>query len=228
MNPPVLLKGLPFVEGRLLPDSVLRLGRVELRVSAVERFQVAGGRRGPTPASRRMVYALCGMGIPLGIVLIAAVPKSKPPDWSQRPQKLWVDEQKASCPQQDSATASALATKLRVQAETARERAPFSPEDGTQAVDLFVSAAACYDTAGADDEASLARAAGANLRQVMEREFHVHQVRLERALVAKHYDQAKTEIRLLMSFANHRVTDYFNWLSTLDRQLAVKFAAESK
>lgn len=228
MNPPVLLNGSPLVEGRLLPDSVLRLGRLELRISAVERFHVAGARRGPTPASRRMIYALCGIGIPLGIVLIAAGPKSRAPDWSQRPQKLWVNEQKASCPQNDPAMASALAAKLRTQAETARERAPFSPEDGTQAVDLFANAAACYDTAEANEEASLARAAGNSLKQLMEREFHVHQVRLERALVAKRYDQAKTEIRLLMSFANHRVTDYFNWLSTLDRQLVVKFGADSK
>lgn len=223
MNPPALLNGSPFVEGRLLPESVLKLGRVELRVSVVERYLVTGKRRGPTPASRRMVYALCSIGIPLGIALMSMVPDSRPPNWEQPAQVLWATDQEISCPQNEPASASALADKLRAQAETARERAPFSPEDGTQAVDLFASAAACYSAAGASAEVEHVRSARADLKRTLEREFHVHQVRLERALVTQRFEQAKTEIRVLMSFANHRAPDYVNWLSTLDRQIVVKF-----
>ena len=174
-----------------------------------------------------MVYALCSIGIPLGIALVSVVPSSQPPNWEQPVQVLWTTEQEVSCPENEPASAAALADKLRAQAESARERAPFSPEDGTQAVDLFASAAACYSAAGASAEVERAHRARADLKKAVEREFHVHQVRLERALVTQRFDQAKIEIRVLLSFANHRAPDYVNWLSTLDRQIVVKFTGET-
>ncbi|HEY5958280.1 MAG TPA: FHA domain-containing protein [Polyangiaceae bacterium] len=225
VQPRALLDGRPFTQGPLLPESVLGLGRVEVRVSVVARYEMHGMRRGPTVASRRALYVLSALGLPLLIALLAMHSNEHNAEWQLRPQALWSSrEESTPCPQTEPAAATALAEKLRSQAETARERTPFSPEDGTQAVDLFARASACFTAGGQVAEAARLDVTGRELKRNMEQQFHVHQVRLERALVTQRYDLAKTEIRVLMSFSNHRAYEYFNWLSTLDRQIVVKFA----
>ncbi|HET9957775.1 MAG TPA: FHA domain-containing protein [Polyangiaceae bacterium] len=221
-RPPVLLNGATFQGGPLLPDAVLRLGSVELRVSTIDRQVIVGLRPGPTPASRRAMYVLVGLGIPLGIALLALSPPPVSSGWSLPPQRLWDKEVPGSCGETNPASAAALADKHWQEAEAAQERAPFSPQDGVQAVALFSQAAACYQTASEKEQAARASLRRGKLKQDLEQQFHVHQVRLERALVTQRYESVKTEIRILLSFVHHSGGEYANWLSTLDRQIVFK------
>jgi hypothetical protein len=223
-EPSALLNGFPFIRGRIAPDSVLQLGRVELQVRLIERDPSTGARRGRSRTTSRVMYALGGIGIPLGILLAAPRPYVQPLEWDLRPEPLWSSEEPFGCPESEHGSGAALADELRVQGESSRERAPFSPQDGVQAVELLSRAADCYATSGAEPRAEPLRALAAELKQDLSRQFHVHQVRLERALVSGDYDQAKRETRILRSFAAHRPSAYFDWLATLDRQMDVKYA----
>jgi hypothetical protein len=226
LEPAIRLNEVPFVRGRLLPDSWLRLGRVRLRVRLIERHRAAAIRPGRRRA-RWLAYALGGVGIPLGILVAGQESSGEVPEWNLPPELLWSADEAAVCPERELDLRSALADKLRVQGESARERAPFSPDDGVAAVELLSRAAACYAAAGAAVRAERSRTAAADLKLELERQFHIHQVRLERALIDRRYDQAKWETRTLLSFTARRKSAYVDWLATLDRQIELKFAGST-
>ena len=220
-SPPVFVDGAPLSAGPLAPGSVLTVGRTTLRVRVVERHP-----RASTAARGRVLMRLCaalgGVGIPLGILL--AGPRSAAEDWSWRESPpLWPSEPASACLAEPGAP-SALGDELRRQGELARERAPFSPGDGVNAVELLARAAACYAAAGAARQAERARAAADRLRAELERQYHVHQVRLERALVERDRTRAKAETRRLLAFSARRPSEYSAWLATLDRQMDVQLS----
>jgi hypothetical protein len=223
LDPASSLGGAAFVRGRLWPESVLHIGRVELRVARIEPHRTAAARTGLARGSSRLIYALGGVGIPLGILCAGPALRDTPTDWNIAPQTLWAADAPVRCAP-ETGSELALAESLRASAESYRERAPFSPRDGVQAVELFSRAAACYDLAALAPRAEQAHADAARLKLELERQFHVHQVRLERALTTRQYDQAKRETRILRSFADRRGGAFFDWLATLDRQIDVEFA----
>jgi hypothetical protein len=228
-DPPPLLNGVPFAQGRLLPDSVLRIGRVELEASAVETSLSPreGLERGERP--RPAVYALAAVGFPLAFYWLFTM---KPPERglpaSVPPPPLWSETQPSRCTEYDRRTAAVLGDKDLLEAESARERAPFNAEDGIAAVSLFERAAACYKAAGSPHASEDAASAASALKSRLGDEFHVHRVRLERALTTRRYEDARTEVRILLTFVGRRSGDYTRWLSDLDRQIELKFAGKKK
>jgi hypothetical protein len=56
----------------------------------------------------------------------------------------------------------------------------------------------------------------------------VHRVRLERALATKSYEEARTEVRLLLSYVGRHGSPYSSWLLSLDRQIELKFAGKKR
>jgi len=228
LDPPILLNGSAFVQGRLLPDSVLKLGRVEISVDVVERHSLKGNRSGTTNASRRALYALAGVGIPLSILLLGLRTGTTRQDFDIPTQTLWSENESARCPDPDRSSAAARANDLSSQAESGRERTAFSPEDGVKAVELYAQAAACYALAGAGARADQASLEAKTLRHELSARFHVHQVRLERALSNQHYDRAKLEVRALLSFVRRRRDAYSDWLAALDRQIITKSSEQSQ
>lgn len=222
--PPVFLDGAPLSRGRLAPGAELRVGTAALRVRVVERHPSARASA-PRRALGRVLYALGGVGIPLGILLSG--PRTPPDAWElpAEPQRLWAALPAApACPGGTQGVGRALGDDLMAQAQLALERAPFSPRDGVHAVELSLRAAACY--ASADADADQARAAAERARAQLEREFHVHQVRLERALQARDRERTRREIRLLLSFVAGRPSAYADWLVLLERQLDLQLAKE--
>lgn len=217
--PPVLLGGAAFSAGLLAPDAVLAIGRVRLRVRVVERHPAA-----PAAAGGRSLLRLCAVlgavGIPLGILLVG--PRSDAESWAWRESPpLWPSPPAFVCPVEQGAP-SALGDELRRQGELARERASFDPGDGVAAVELLGRAAACYRAAGAERHAERVAAAAERLRADLERQYHVHQVRLERALIGSDRGRAHAETRVLLSFSARRHSEYSDWLATLERHMDVQ------
>jgi hypothetical protein len=114
------------------------------------------------------------------------------------------------------------------QANARRERSPFSPQDGVESVSLYVRAAACFSQARDTVDAELAHGDAEHMRQTTSRQFHVHQVRLERALATKEYDSAQAEARMLQAFVGAGGGEYGGWLSDLQRRIKVKFESKQK
>lgn len=66
------------------------------------------------------------------------------------------------------------------------------------------------------------------MRQASSRQFHVHQVRLERALATKNYDGAQAEARILQAFVGAGGREYGSWLSDLQRRMKVLLSSKKK
>ncbi|HYO97620.1 MAG TPA: FHA domain-containing protein [Polyangiaceae bacterium] len=229
LDPATLLNGAPFAQGRLLPDSLLRIGRTEISVSSGATEAAAQhAKKRQERSGNPLIYAMGAIGCPFGFYMLfvtqpeaSALPRAVPPP------ALWAEDA-SECRERETGAALVRGERARMQADSARERAPFRPEDGVLAVDLYARAAACLASANRPEEGAAARSAGESLRRKVASEFHVHQVRLERALATKRYDQARTELRVLLSFVGRRGGEYADWLSNLDRQIELKFSGKKR
>jgi hypothetical protein len=223
---PVTLNGVPFVEGRLLPDSLLRIGRVELIASLVESGAASsGGGTKKSSSGSPAIYALAAVGFPLGIyLLLTQSPAESALPNEVQPPPLFAAAGATRCPESVPEAAVAFGGEELRRAETARERAPFSGQDAVSAVNSFQRAAACFTVGSSPERASDASLHEARLKKSVELDFHVHRVRLERALATKSYEEARTEVRLLLSYVGRRGNPYSSWLTSLDRQIELKFA----
>lgn len=226
---PVTLNGVPFVEGRLLPDSILRIGRVELIVSLVETDVTRGGAKGASKHGKGSpsVYALAAVGFPLGFyLLLSHRPAEGALPAEVEPPPLFANSSATRCPEATRDGALAFGAEELRRAETGRERAPFHGQDAVSAVNAFHRAATCFSVAEEPERAAASSRQAMDLKNGVSRDFHVHRVRLERALATKSYDIARTEVRLLLSYVGRQSGAYAGWLLSLDRQIELKFAGK--
>jgi len=223
----VTLNGVPFVEGRLLPGSVLAVGRVELTVAVVETLVARGQAKQKRDSSRSASYALGILGFPLGFYLLLSQSSSDAALPSEvEPPPLFAAASSVQCPETEHGAALAVAAEERRRAETARKRAPFSGQDAVNAVLAFRRSAACFTLADSLERAGDSVRQADALERDVQTEFHVHRVRLERALATKNYEDARTEVRLLLSYIGRHSGAYANWLSSLDRRIELKFSGK--
>ncbi|HYQ03428.1 MAG TPA: hypothetical protein VER96_32360 [Polyangiaceae bacterium] len=225
----VTLNGVPFVEGRLLPGSVLAIGRVELTVAVLETQVARGQAKQKRESSRSASYALAILGFPLGFYLILSQRSGDTALPSEvQPPPLFAAASATKCPETERDAALAVATQERRRAETARERAPFSGQDAVNAVVAFRRSAACFTLADSTERASDSVRQADALEREVQTEFHVHRVRLERSLATKSYEEARTEVRLLLSYIGRHSGAYANWLLSLDRRIELKFSGKKQ
>jgi hypothetical protein len=174
-----------------------------------------------------VVYVIGAIGFPLAFYWLLTM---KPPERglpsSVPPPALFEEASPPRCSEDDGRAALTLGQKALLEAQSSRERAPFDAEDGIGAVSSFERAAACFKAAGSPAASEEARVSAALLRGQLNDEFHVHRVRLERALTTRRYEEARTEVRLLLTFVGRRSSDYTRWLSDLDRQIELKFSGK--
>ena len=145
------------------------------------------------------------------------------------PPALFAGESKATCPRGSSVQdAAAIAADELALADAKSERAPFFAEDGVSAVAHYERAAACFRSGGDTTSAAHAEQSAASLKQKLKDAFHVHQVRLERALATQEFDRARTEVHMLLSFVAGQPGEYSNFLGTLDRRIQLKYSGENQ
>jgi hypothetical protein len=217
-----LLNGLPFTQGRLLPESWLHVGNFQVSVVTATSDNERRAKPESQASRSKFVYALGAVGFPLGFwVLLTTKPPGEATVAAVPPPALFVDEPR-TCSESTPDTALPLAEAELERAESARERAPFDAERGVNAVALYERAAACFRTAGQPDAAKRAGHAADVLKRKMTGEFRLHQVRLDWAQATHHYEEARTEVRLLLSFVGQRGPEYVSFLSAVDRQIELK------
>jgi hypothetical protein len=229
MSPPALLNGLPFTEGRLLPNTTLHVGPFLLRVECAEAGDRPLATRGKKRKTNPFILVVAGIGFPLGLYLVAiSGPEESRIGAAPKPPSLWSQAEGDACVHHDPSVAEAQAVSYLEQADGRRERSPFSPQDGVDSVVLYARAAACFSQARSNADAELARGEAEHMRQATSRQFHVHQVRLERALATKDYDAAQGEARLLQAFVGASGKEYSGWLSDLQRRIKVLLSSKKK
>lgn len=238
MNPAALVNGIAFTQGRLLPESIVLIGRIQLSVVLCETKLEGTTRKKHERSASPLTYVAAIVGFPLGFFLLFTMQKDpavlpKPVE----PPSLFADRDTGRpCPQTAPGPAAALADGQLLLAEARRERAPFDPKDGILAADLYELAAGCFTLAGNSPAADQSKKQAAVMRKVMSDEFHIHRIRLERALATKNYEGARTEVHILLDFIDRnaegdrgpKAAEYAGWLASLDRQIELKFAGNKK
>lgn len=229
MTPPALVNGIPFVQGRLLPTTTLHIGAIRLRVEYAEAGERPIVSRAKEKKTNPLIWVVAGIGFPLGFYLVFTLrPQESTLGAAPPPPPLWSQVDSESCVHHDRAVAEAQAVSYLDQAVARRERSPFSPQDGIESVVLYARAAACFSQAQNPAEAQFARGEAEHMRQASSRQFHVHQVRLERALATKEYDAAQAEARILQAFIGSGGKEYSGWLSDLQRRMKVILSTKKK
>jgi hypothetical protein len=223
LDPAPTLNGVPFTEGRILPDSWLQIGGLAVAVRLAQ--GLAHESQAKVDRGRSPVPSLIGLALiaVLGTYVLWPSAPDSGLTATGAPPALW-DGPRATCSQTEPSAALARAQEDAQVADSKRERAPFYPRDGVAAVRLYESAAACFGAGGAQPDAASAASAAERLRRHLADDFHVHTVRLERFLALKEYDSAQHEVRTLLQFLQGKSGEYVTWLGAVDRKISMKFA----
>lgn len=108
------------------------------------------------------------------------------------------------------------AERLRV-GLSKRERTPFAPREGVEAVAHLDAAAACFERAGKREDAATAKASAASMRAKVEQEYRIRRLRLEHAYRIHDPAAVKRELAVLVPMTAGLRGPYTDWLAALDR-----------
>ncbi len=117
-----------------------------------------------------------------------------------------------TCPQTAPDQAKAFASDKLDIAEGKRERSPFAPRDGVEAVQLYALASACFKVGGDGARAADADLAAKQLRTSITQDFRARRVRLEHLLAVRDFDLAKNDVRVLRALTEGKQGRYVEWL----------------
>lgn len=217
-TPSVFLDGRPFSSGPVTPSDALSVGRLFIQVVAwQEQVQKNPGHKRFIPLALLLVV-LAALAVMGGVSRKPASAGALP----EPPKSPFAENEAAPvCPESNAASALVAAGDLWREGVDARERSPFSPRNGLEAVRLFNTAGSCFDTAGKRDSGDEARTQASMLRTALEKSFHVHHVRLSHAITQQDFSLCQGEVAVLKGFMTGRDHPYMTWLDNLERWLEV-------
>jgi hypothetical protein len=225
-DPPPKLDEVELTQAPIRGEAVLSIGKTRIAISAAasvgarEQVLRAGTKRNPR------VYAYVILGVAGCVAMLAA--RGKHGTAMTEPAKVpsLFDAAGPRCPQ-SAERADAVAQDRLSLAVAKEERSPFHPEDGVEAVPLYLTAEACFRTGGDRDGADEAAASAARLKKQMTEEFHFHRVRLQRSIALEQWSSAEREAGLLLSFLAGG-GEYAAWLSNLRRKILLTYISKKE
>ena len=209
------LDGVATMEGRWQAGSSLRIGDVQMSVDLVQL-----GMAKAKPPLWALFIAIPAIAITaVGVALARPVDRGLPPI-PEAP--VLVGPKDARCPDVSAEQRPVLATeKLRI-ALAKRERSPFAPQEGFEAIALFEVSAACFRAAGQPQPATEADDSANALRVKLDEDYRLRRVRLEHAYRTHQSNAVKRELAVLIPMTSHRRGPYTEWLAFLDRAVTIE------
>jgi hypothetical protein len=218
---PVKLDGQVVQRATLASGAVLCLGAVKICVTTsavtgdVERVRA---RRGANGGRALRTVGLAAIAL-LGALAYFTNAAGRGQARTVAPPPLAVET--AECPVSDRAQAGALALDKRIVADGKRERHPFYPAEGVEAVGLYAQSAACFRVTG---QTALADELGAVARQLLSEvtnDARVRRLRLTRALAAGDTEISAHEVVALRALYLDKQGPYLDWLNGVALKLGV-------
>jgi hypothetical protein len=210
-----LLDNVPAMEGRWPKGSTLRIGYVAMEVELVS----LGMQKAKPP-----IWALL-VAIPVIVLTAVGVALARPVDRGLSPipeAPVLVEAKNARCPEVSPDQKVVLANERMRVALARRERSPFAPQEGIEAIGLFETAAACFRDSGRPDLAKDADDSADALRVKLDEDYRLRRVRLEHAYRTHQVGAIKRELAVLMPMTSHRRGPYTEWLAALDRAVTLE------
>lgn len=236
-DPPAMVNGVPLSQSILQSGSVLSVGQTQIMVEVAE-LALGAGQNIAAKNQEKTSPVTLGLGavVLLGAAAMLFMPQGAPSDALVLPKipELW-GAPETVCPQKTREGAAQYARDHRLIADGKRERRPFRVQDGVAAVPEYERSAACFRTAGeaalADESFVIAK----RLRATIQEDYRTHQVRLEYTASRNFLTEAQHEVHVLLDMLDGRTEDqkrasseFFTYLSALDRSLRLKMAAGGK
>jgi hypothetical protein len=214
-----LLNGAPCAAGPYPPGATLEIGNVAIIIEIVDLT--------PAHRTRSPFWAFAPVPVLAAVVLLVAT-RSSPAAEAVIPRApALLDAPVTTCPNAVSPTLPAYAAERARIGLAKRERSPFAPADGIEAVALLETAAACYRIVAMPEAERDASTAAASLRGRLEEEYHVRRVRVEHAFKVADPAGAKRELAVLIPMTAHRRGAYADWLASVDRYATLSLEQRS-
>jgi hypothetical protein len=225
-EPPATINGMPLTTSAVTKDAMLGAGNVRIFVhyeddSRTGEAHVNKEKGESSPLVRLVALVL----IPLAGYMMLAAPEEDFGDVPAQEPQLF-PSQAAACTQTDPTQALVAARDKQDQAIAKRERMPFAARDGIDAVNLFDTAAACFQLGGDVPEAEQAKEAAKQLRETLIRDFRTRRLRLTRMLAVEDYELAAHDVQKLQALTQGKSGPFVNWLAGVKRQLVAKSSTE--
>ena len=109
-----------------------------------------------------------------------------------------------------------------------RERSPFSPQDGLDAVTDFEVAMACWRESGQGGPAGEAEHDADALRAKLSEDYRIRRVKLEHAYRIRDASAIKRELVVLIPMTSRRRGPYSEWLASLERAVTIDMQQRSR
>jgi hypothetical protein len=219
--PPATINGALFTAVPLPPDVPVRIGAVSVFI-ALER-ELGGAATTQKNASGvsafTKVIALLGLA-GAAYMALDTDDAPAPPAPAQTP-NLFVAAP-AACPQTSPDQALSLANEKFDIAEGKRERSPFAPREGVQAVQLYELAGACFRQARDAARAADADTSARQLQEAITQDFRARRIRLEHLMAAKDYELAGSDAAVLSALTEGQQGPWVTWLADTSRTLKQK------
>jgi hypothetical protein len=218
-QPPVTVNGLPFDKIPIPPDMPVKIGATRVFIAAgdaaFEGVQVV--QQKSTQLSPMMkVLALVGIA-GAAYLLLAEDPQSMPPAPTQDADLFLASP--AGCPQVAADQARSFAADKFDIAEGKRERSPFAPREGIQAVQMYELARVCFQQGGDAARAGEANANARQLRQSITQDFRARRIRLEHMMAVGDYQLARRDLAVLLALSEGKQGAWVTWLNSVYQTL---------
>jgi hypothetical protein len=224
-DPPATVNGMPFTNIPLVPDVPLKLGSTRIFIAlAGAEFEGAATVQKKKAEETSPFMKVVGIGVLAAgaYMLLTDTDQPLPQAPAQLPELFAAAP--TSCPQTSSESARSLAEEKFDIAEGKRERSPFAPKEGVQAVGLYELAVVCFrqgrDFARADDAETVAK----QLRDAIALDFRARRVRLEHLMAVEDYQLAKNDVTVLTALTAGKQSTWVDWLARARQTIAQRTA----
>jgi hypothetical protein len=223
-EPPATVNGMPFTNIPIGADVPLKIGSTSIFVALGEApadgsTVVQQKKEKTNPILKLLAVIVFPLG---GYMLMMDDEVEVSPSPSQVPEIFAAPIQ--TCPQASPDQAAAFANDKFDMAEGKRERSPFVPKDGVQAVQLYETASACFKVARNPARAADADLAAKQLRTSITLDFRARRVRLEHLMAVADYDLARRDVTVLRALTEGQTGKYVTWLAEINQTLKQKVA----
>jgi hypothetical protein len=219
-EPLMTLDGRACVQSEWVPGQSLRIGQTTISVEVVSQ------PRQPKKTSPLLALGLVPVFAAAWLVLQLLEAPRETMAAIQQPPRLF-DASEVQCPTSDVVAAAAYAEEQLRIALAERERSPFFPAEGVQAVTKFRRAAACFRQAQ-DNKADQACSMADRLGERLEEDYRSRAVLLEHAYRMRDVSGMQRELSALRALTSHRSGAYVDWLAELDRFAREELAAQRR
>ena len=218
-EPAATVNGMPFTNMPITPDVPLKIGSTRIFIALGDAgFEGAVVQKKAEQTSPLMKVVAVAVLVAGAYMLMSDDEQPMAAAPAQAPE-LFAATPTATCPQGAPDQARAFAQDKFDLAEGKRERSPFAPKDGVEAVQLYDVASACFKVGGDQGRAAEAATDAKQLRASITQDFRARRVRLEHLLAVGDFQLAKNDVKVLRALTEGKQGKYVDWLQQQNQML---------